>query len=123
MKTLILLIFLGACSSSLTVYDKEVCVDLDKDGAHCHNTYVSKSRDIPKPQWDIERVGQLCMGPTAYSDTEKALDEVCVKLKCTYEQHQILEQIKMNMRDLSVIAKMAREKAGLPIKEFPIDTD
>jgi hypothetical protein len=59
------------------VYDKEVCGDLGDYGAHCNHTLVDKPRDIPKAQWDRERVGMLCLTSEGFNDTETVIDQFC----------------------------------------------
>lgn len=95
----------------VTVKDKEVCADLGVAGAHCAHTYVTRRRDIPKAQWDHERVGWMCMLADDFSDGEDSLDELCRTTNlCDYETQDQLNKFKQRMYPLLKKARAARAK-------------
>ena len=71
-----ILLFFSGCAK-VSIYDKQVCGDLGEYGARCNNTLVSKPVDLTKEEWDIKRVGWMCVDSTAFNDTETALDQLC----------------------------------------------
>lgn len=93
----------------VTVKDKEVCADLGVAGAHCAHTYITQRRDIPKAQWDRERIGYMCMKADAFSDAEDSIDELCRTTNlCDYETQDQINQFKGRMSPLVKKAKAAR---------------
>lgn len=55
------------------------------DGALCFNTLLPDSREIPKAQWDVERMGQVCSAPQNFADTKGALEKLCHETRnCIY---------------------------------------
>ena len=73
----------------IQVYDKRVCADLGKAGAHCQHTFIDKPEDIEKEEWDRIRIGQFCMDSQGLTDTETVVDIVCSKyLKCDYKSRE-----------------------------------
>lgn len=98
---------LSGCGT-LTVYNKTVCADLGKYGAHCAETLTDKKFDVPKAEWDRARIGYLCMDSQSFTDTETTIDQACVELKCTYKTREQLRQAinRFNaVRDLALKAK------------------
>lgn len=82
-----------ASCGHIKVYDREVCADLGKYGAHCAHTLTDRKRDIPKEKWDKERVGQLCMTSQAYTDAETAIDQFCTAYNlCDYQTREELQK-------------------------------
>jgi hypothetical protein len=65
-----------ACSK-LTIPNVEICADVGNAGAVCKYTRSNDSRDISKPQWDTERLGQFCMNPDALGEYQKFVEEAC----------------------------------------------
>ena len=124
-KMLWISLFLSLASCAHTkIYDKEVCGDLGMDGAHCNHTLQQKPRDIPKPQWDLERVGWMCMDSEGYNDTETAIDQLCnSSAKCDYVMRQKIEDLKVRLRDIAETAKMARAKYFEQIRDENVDPE
>jgi len=110
MKHIFWILFLITGCSHLDVFDVNACGDLGPDGAHCAHTLTSVKTDIPKAQWDITRVGWMCMDAADFNNTETALDQACVWIKCTYKQQQQMETMKANLRNVKEAALKAREK-------------
>lgn len=108
MKYLILLFIVSGCSH-VTVKDKEVCADLGYVGAHCAHTYTDTKRDIPKYEWDAERIGWMCTPAESFSDTEDSIDELCrITNKCDYETREIIQKYKDHIRPLAEEARQMR---------------
>lgn len=101
------LIVIVSCKT-LEVHDAEGCGDLGPEGAHCSHTLIDSKRDIPKEQWDIERVGWICFDSTDFNSTETSLDQACVLLKCTYKEKQMLQDINDRLKEVMYIASTAR---------------
>lgn len=98
--TLLLTVIVSACSH-VTVKDKEVCADMGPYGAHCAHTYIEDKRDIPKADWDVERVGWMCTLSDDFSDTEDSIDELCrITEKCDYETKEKIKKFKEHMKPL-----------------------
>lgn len=108
----LLIVLLSAVTVScghVTVKDKEVCADLGGVGAHCAHTYITQRRDIPKPNWDRERVGWMCMRAEDFSDAEDSIDELCRTTKlCDFETKDEIKKFKARMSPLVKKAKRAR---------------
>lgn len=85
----------------VTVFDTEVCADLGSAGGHCAHTLTDATRDIPKPQWDIERVGYLCMNSTSFNDIETAVDQLCTTTGlCDYQTREALNLAFFRIKSL-----------------------
>jgi len=81
------------------VFDKEVCGDLGKYGAHCAHTLTDETRDIPKQEWDRVRIGYLCVSSEGFNDTETALDQLCQTTNlCNYETREQLREALRRVR-------------------------
>lgn len=108
-------LFTGALSACghVTVADTEVCGDLGAAGAHCAHTLTAEIRDIPKAQWDSDRIGELCMNSTAFNDTETALDQLCQTTNlCDFQTQQAVTKALDRIRRVAKIARAAKAKAG-----------
>lgn len=90
----------SAGCGTVKVYDREVCGDLGSAGARCTHTLVDKVRDVPKAQWDRERVGMLCMSSQAYSDAESAVEQLCAVYQCDYQTRESLRAAFSRVRKL-----------------------
>lgn len=111
MKYIVLFAFLFCGCSHVKVYDVEFCGDLAADGAHCAHTLTPAKRDIPKAQWDVERVGQICTKSTGFNDTETAIDQLCATTSlCDYETRQALAAAKTRLAGVIKRANAAREQ-------------
>ncbi len=98
----------------VTVYDKEVCGDLGNVGAHCAHTLTDAKRDIPKAQWDRERIGYLCAKAEGWNDTETSLDQLCTTTNlCDFETRETLGRVKSRMRPVAKKALAARRRSGI----------
>jgi hypothetical protein len=111
MLLIALSIAINSCANApVTVYDREYCADLGPVGAHCAHTMISKKRDIPKAQWDIERIGQLCSDPRVFTDTETAIEQFCHQIPCDYQERQKVEEAMRRLRPVWKKAHNARKK-------------
>jgi gas vesicle protein len=88
-----------------------VCGDLGPFGAHCAHTLTEQKRDIPKEQWDVERIGYLCMDAEGFNDTETAIDQFCETSKlCDYVTRQEIKKTMARIRQVADQAKEERRK-------------
>lgn len=56
-------------------------------GAFCFKMVSEAEREVPKPQWDQERVGMLCTSGENFSEFKGALLKLCKETKlCKYEE-------------------------------------
>jgi hypothetical protein len=94
----------------LTIYDREICADLGKYGAQCAHTLTDGTREVPKEAWDRERVGMLCMSSQAYTDTETAIDQACVELRCDYRTREELRRALERVRPVVDQAEAVRSE-------------
>lgn len=107
--------------AKIKVYDKEVCADLTgvdskmgfTYGAHCAHTLTNVTRDIPKAQWDQERVGWLCTNSTGFNDTENTIDQFCQLYGCDYETRAQLQAALNRLRRIVRRARAAQRPAAL----------
>lgn len=105
----VLFVALGSGCGSVTIYDREVCGDLGAAGAHCAHTLVDETRDIPKPAWDSERVGMLCMNSQAYTDAETAIDQFCTMYNvCDYQTREAIREGFIRIQRVVLRAQIAR---------------
>ena len=94
----ILCIFLASCKSVL-IQDTEVCGDKGPLGATCFHTNTTDHRDIDKTQWDLDRVGQLCVTADGFTIWKTALEQLCHETKnCVYGDQ--LEHIQEELDEL-----------------------
>lgn len=113
LQLLLLSVIVNGCSH-VTVKDKEACADLGYVGAQCAHTYIEQRRDIPKAQWDQERVGWICMSAEDFSDSEDSIDELCRNTNlCDYQTKQEIEKFKARMSPLKQSAQQMRKAYGL----------
>lgn len=98
--------------SHIPIYDSEVCGDLGPAGAHCAHTLINKKRDIPKAQWDVERIGQLCETSRAFTDKETAIDTFCNNNPnlCDYQVRQDIAAVRARLDPVAKKAARARKK-------------
>lgn len=72
--------------ASVDVPDQEWCADLGADGASCFHTLSDAQRDIPKAQWDTERVGMLVTQSDNFAALKAIVLKLCGKTKlCKYD--------------------------------------
>jgi hypothetical protein len=125
LKRLLIVSFVGLNSfgcATYKVYNKEVCGDLGPYGAHCNQTLKEKTRDIPKAQWDKDRVGMLCMSSQGFTDTETVIEQMCAENpKCTYHERIEIEKAVKRVRGVAIRAANAR-KAIFGTEEQKLDS-
>lgn len=111
----LLALSLSACGS-VVLHDQEVCGDMGDIGAICFHTLSDQERDIPKPDWDSERFGQLCMKPEAYAEFKAAILKLCrVSRRCTYQDLEALRRFGVNLTEFEIKTGLL---PGLP-SEYP----
>ncbi len=94
-ETILLALFIGmgvlilsACAQ-VPIKDFEGCGDMGDSGAACFHSLTLESRDIPKPAWDKERFGQICLKAQAIADLKSEIEKLCsITDRCTKEEKQ-----------------------------------
>lgn len=78
---------LSSCSS-VKISDKEFCVDQGTLGGHCAHMFTTETRNIPQPDWDNFRFGQICtidpadnLGDT-FARMKNEIEELCSICNC-----------------------------------------
>ena len=109
--TLLFIVVVFSGCGTVTVYDQEVCGDLGQAGAHCAHTLTNQTRDISKANWDIERVGYLCMNSQSFTDQETAVDEFCNNNQslCDYQTRVALQTSLHRIHVVALKAMAARK--------------
>lgn len=105
------LIGCATSGGSVVVKDKEVCGDLAEDGAYCRHTLTEKKRRLNKKQWDDIRVGWLCTNSTGFNDTETAIEQFCLQVRCDYQTQEQVRGAVRRMKDVRKNAQSARNKS------------
>lgn len=64
-------------------------------GAFCSHTLTDAERDVPKAEWDIERVGMLCTTSATVARQLATAEKLCsLTWRCTYADRAAIEQLK-----------------------------
>lgn len=112
---LVFTLFLFAGCGSITIQDREVCADLGAViyqgtviGAQCAHTLTSANRTVTKTQWDIERIGWMCMNSKDYTSIETEIEQACQLMKCDYQTATALTQALTRMRKLRDLGQWAK---------------
>ena len=85
--TLVVGLFALTGCKSVMIPDTEWCGDMGPDGATCVHTLSSATRDIAKPQWDIEREGMLCTQSSSFAAWKVIIEQLCHESSdCNYQQ-------------------------------------
>lgn len=92
------LLLLSGCAS-VQIPDTEWCGDMGSEGAACFHTLTDESRDIPKPEWDNERFGQVCTTPNDFASIKSALEKLCSMAgkRCRYYVKQAIRNLEAKM--------------------------
>jgi len=78
--------------------DEEVVADLGAAGGYAVHTLTDQTRDIPKAEWDRERVGYLCVNSTAFNDAQTALDQLCQETNlCDYQTRDAIQKASLRI--------------------------
>jgi hypothetical protein len=98
MKKLFLLLTLTACAK-VSIKDAEWCGDMGFLGASCFHTLTPDTRDIPQPNWDEERFGQVCTKAKTFKDMKVAIEKLCSvsNVRCSYEVEEIIRNMDKNL--------------------------
>ena len=82
LRIVLLLSFLLSTScAQIEIVDAEVCGDLGKWGASCHNTLSDNERELMKDDWDKERFGMLCTKAENFTNWKTAIQAMCANKK------------------------------------------
>ena len=109
-------VLLTSSCGTVQIKDHEFCGDLGSSGASCFHTLKTDSRDIPKPEWDAYRFGQICETADVFSDWKAVIEKLCSEShKCTYEQQAqalstvmaILDQFQMRVDNFKAKAQVS----------------
>lgn len=85
------LISLTSCRT-IELRDQEWCGDKSHLGARCSHTYSNVVRDVPKAQWDRERVGMVCSRAENFAENMAIIKKLCSETKkCTRKQINALQ--------------------------------
>lgn len=88
-----------------------MCADLGVYGAHCAHTYITSRRDIIKREWDLQRVGYMCMKADDFSDAEDSIDELCrISNLCDYATKDQIQRFKARMLPLLDSARISKQE-------------
>lgn len=109
LTSLLIATSLSACGH-LQRHDVQGCADLGPDGAHCAHTLTPQTRDIPKAEWDTERIGWLCSPADDFTEVQTELDQACVWISCSYEEKEALKAVQTRLGSLIVKAQAAKKK-------------
>lgn len=84
-------VLVGSGCAQVKIKDSEWCGDVGELGASCFHTLSDRERDIPKDDWDKDRVGMLCTSSETFENWQTAIEQLCHETKhCTYDvQEQI----------------------------------
>lgn len=86
------ILVLSSCAQ-VKLKDSEFCAGLPDGSATCVHMLSDATRDIPQPQWDIERVGEICETSAAFADLKGAIEKLChMTGKCTMDQKKQMAQ-------------------------------
>lgn len=124
----ILTLSLSGCATtggSVTVLDKEECVDEGSLGAHCAHLYSGGKRDIGQPDWDNTRFGWFCENPGDTVESKKESEELCSinGVTCSYPAQTAIQsyihRIFITRSALKLHAKNARHHAHVVVEPHP----
>ncbi len=88
---LISFVFLTVSCGRVSIGNHEFCGDMGRLGASCFKTLSDEKRDIPKKEWDQERVGMVCGRAEAFADWKQAILTLCkMSRKCWYSYDRVL---------------------------------
>ncbi len=125
--TLSLIGLLEVGCGHITIYDREVCVDVGAIefpkgsgqivGARCAHTLTKQTRNVPKAQWDQERIGQFVMNSQAYTDVETVSDQFCAAYPgiCDYETRAAMQTTLTQVKPLYLLSKKVKRHLDLQI--------
>jgi len=80
-KLILLSVLLTACSS-IIIKDELGCADIGSQGATCAHLFSPDTKDIPKPEWDDIRFGQICFSSDAVGDFKQEIESLCSECNC-----------------------------------------
>jgi hypothetical protein len=92
----------AASCAQVKIMDAQVCADIGSQGATCDNFLTSKPVDIPQPEWDDRRFGQLCISGSAFADIKREIEQLCSAnaARCDYETEQAMHDFFTRMDKL-----------------------
>ncbi len=88
---------------SIPIKDHEFCADFGPDGAHCAHFLTDEVRDIPKPEWDLEREDKMvCETSDVFADWKATIEKLCSATnRCKYEEVKAMRDFFAKMKDLT----------------------
>lgn len=107
MKYLAVLFLLSLTQCArIQVSDHEYCGDMGSLGATCFHFLTAATRDIPQPDWDNMRFGQICTNDpngqqgATFADIKATIEKLCSESKdCVYPPTSTLQLQKKHMED------------------------
>ena len=120
MRKILFVIFvlsLSACAKNV-IPNVEICADAGQFGAFCKFTRSGNSRNIEKPQWDMDRVGQFCMTPEGIGKYQKFIETACNHDRnCVDEANKAIELLRrMNIRVAKLLPQYQIQRIPAPKK-------
>jgi len=92
--------------ANVPIPNQEWCGDMGSLGATCFKTLTPDKRDIPKTQWDNERIGEVCTTLDNFGQVKAIIEKLCNDTQlCTYEQKILLENFFINIQKVQAQSK------------------
>lgn len=80
-------------------------------GAACFRTLSDKEREIPKAQWDLDRMGMICTSSGTFAEWKKSILKLCeVSKLCTFEIKQEIISFNEKIEKITQRVKKQGEK-------------
>lgn len=84
--------------AKVNISDSEVCGDAGPIGGVCFRMLSDTERDVPKVDWDKERVGMLCTKSNNFAEWKGAILKLCKETKlCSYEVKAKIEAVSQKV--------------------------
>lgn len=117
--------FFALASCAVTIPNLEGCSGVNGFagvGALCQNTLSDHHRDLTVEQWldflyarpddestkdvDEAKGPAVCFSSVDMQKQKTAMEQLCVKAKCTYEQKKVIRELLGRMESLQTLATM-----------------
>ncbi len=99
-------------SGCVSIKNHEFCADFGEDGAHCANFLSTETRDLTKPEWDLERENNMvCEKTEVFADWKSVIEKLCSESKrCKYEDIQSLKTFGLRLDRLAHEQRLRRQE-------------
>ena len=113
LKPLLIISFLISTScAQVKIKNSQFCGDLGEDGAHCNKTLTVEPKDFPKAEWDAMRFGWICQPPQAFADQKTALQALCKRNNCSYEDQQAMDNFFLKVDEMNRLSKKYQKNSS-----------